>query len=108
MTYKLTPHENTIQRISDNAFIPTDLGNRDYQDYLAWVAAGNEPEPYVEPPLTIEQIYALRQQAYQQESDPLKIEAEYDAMLNNTEPDYTAWIMKVQEIKDRYPLPEVV
>lgn len=105
--YKLTVFENTIQRLSDNAFIPTDPLNRDYQEYLDWVAQGNEPEPYVEPPLTLEQIYALRQQAYQNESDPIKVEAEYDAMVAGVEPDYTAWIMKVQEIKDRYPLPEV-
>lgn len=25
--------------------IPLDEGNTDYQEYLAWVAEGNEPEP---------------------------------------------------------------
>ena len=38
--------ENTeqIQRISDNAFIPFDEANTDYQEYLEWVAEGNTPE----------------------------------------------------------------
>ena len=36
--------ENVIQRKLDGAFIPFDLGNRDYQEYLEWVADGNTPE----------------------------------------------------------------
>jgi hypothetical protein len=34
-----------VKRISDNAYIPLDLGNVDYQTYLAWVAEGNIPLP---------------------------------------------------------------
>jgi len=37
--------ETFIQRISDNAFIPMDPANKDYQEYLKWVAAGNTPTP---------------------------------------------------------------
>jgi hypothetical protein len=29
----------------DNAFIPNDTGNRDWREYLDWLAAGNIPEP---------------------------------------------------------------
>ena len=33
-----------IKRKEDQAQIPFDDGNTDYQEYLAWVAAGNTPE----------------------------------------------------------------
>ena len=32
-----------VQRVSDNAFIPFDELNRDYQEYLEWLAQGNLP-----------------------------------------------------------------
>ena len=41
----ITKEIDSIQRLSDNAFIPFDRGNTDYQEYLAWLAQGNEPEP---------------------------------------------------------------
>jgi hypothetical protein len=37
--------EQMIKRLSDNAFIPMDESNTDYQEYLKWLAEGNEPEP---------------------------------------------------------------
>ena len=33
-----------ILRKEDNAFIPKDEANTDYQEYLAWVAEGNTAE----------------------------------------------------------------
>jgi hypothetical protein len=34
-----------IKRLSDNAFIPFAEDNTDYQQYLAWLAEGNQPLP---------------------------------------------------------------
>jgi hypothetical protein len=42
--YQLT-NSPTIIRLADHACIPPDSGNTDYVAYLAWVAAGNMPEP---------------------------------------------------------------
>jgi hypothetical protein len=36
---------NGIIRLLDNASIPFDPANTDYQDYLTWVSKGNTPEP---------------------------------------------------------------
>ena len=52
-----------------------------------------------------QEVLNKRSAAYKTESDPLKIEAEYDAMKNGTTPDYSKWVAKVSEIKSRYPFP---
>jgi len=42
--YKLTTN-NYILRTIDNAYIPPDLNNIDYQAYQIWLAEGNTPDP---------------------------------------------------------------
>jgi hypothetical protein len=38
------PSTSMIQRAVDTAFIPFDPNNRDYVEYLAWLADGNTPD----------------------------------------------------------------
>ena len=52
MSYQLITNlagENFIIRLNDGAWIPVNEGNIDYQEYLAWLAEGNEPLPADEP-----------------------------------------------------------
>lgn len=48
MTYQIakTLSGQTIVRVSDNAWIPMDEANTDYQAYLVWVAEGNTAEEW--------------------------------------------------------------
>lgn len=43
-----------IFRVADSALIPATASNIDYQQYLAWVALGNTPGPYVPPGVVAE------------------------------------------------------
>ena len=42
--YKII-NEHYVIRLLDNSWIPLAPGNRDYREYLEWLAEGNEPEP---------------------------------------------------------------
>ena len=54
MTYQRTQSGNFL-RLEDQACIPPDPANTDYAAYLAWVEAGNTPEPapIPEPPVEL-------------------------------------------------------
>lgn len=41
--------QQSVQRFLDNAFIPFDLANTDYQAYLKWLDEGNTPLPADDP-----------------------------------------------------------
>ena len=42
---KLSSEVVSVLRIADGASIPFDPANTDYQEFLAWKAEGNVPEP---------------------------------------------------------------
>ncbi len=42
---KITGKELVVLRLADNAFIPFDPANTDYQAYLKWLEEGNTPLP---------------------------------------------------------------
>ena len=59
-TYQLDSYGNSIIRVEDRTFIPFDPDNTDYQEYLAWVAEGNEPLPVDGTEVTWDTIRAKR------------------------------------------------
>jgi len=42
---RLSNKVETVMRLTDNAYIPFDPANTDYQVYLKWLAEGNTPLP---------------------------------------------------------------
>jgi hypothetical protein len=64
-------------------------------EYLAWLAAGNTPQPADPPPAP--DYSALRRAAYAAESDPIFF------MAQRGEATQQEWLDKVVEIKARWP-----
>lgn len=77
MSYKLT-NTASIIRLADNAMIPFDTGNTDYQTYLAWVGAGNTPEPL--PSETTEEIVNRLESALDRHLDAVANSYRYESI----------------------------
>lgn len=78
--YKLTEKNENVIRLADNAFIPADPDNTDYQQYLEWLSEGNTPEP-VDPP-TPAQIQQEIIDATQKRLDTFARTKGYDGILS--------------------------
>lgn len=52
---------NFIKRLADGAQIPVASGNKDYAEFLAWVASGHTPSEPVASPLVIPTSVTMRQ-----------------------------------------------
>jgi hypothetical protein len=87
--YKLTI--GWPKRISDGVFVNPETN----PEYLAWLAAGNTPEPAAPPPAP--DHAALRRAAYAAESDPIYF------MWQRGESTQQQWLDKIAEIKARWP-----
>lgn len=59
--YKLTRFGGVILRLADGMSIPPDAANADYQQYLAWVAAGNTAQAADPAPLVYRDGLAIRE-----------------------------------------------
>lgn len=100
MTYRLTDTD-TIIRIADNAFIPFDPANRDYQEYLEWLDAGNTPAPYTPPAPTAEDIRSQR--------NTLLAETDWMALSDNTlTPEWATYRQALRDITEQAGFPENV
>ena len=83
--------EECIIRVLDNATIPFDPANTDYQKYLEWLAEGNEPLPADGTEVTWDTIRAKR--------DQLIRESDW-TMIPGATVDQAAWSAYRQVLRD--------
>jgi len=88
--YKLTT-SGGIHRITDGAAIPTDPGNTDYAEYLAWTAEGNTPDP-VDPPTAEELAAAAAEVQYKADAAAAKAYTKLKALSTMTPAQVQTWV----------------
>jgi hypothetical protein len=76
--YKATFYDNGVIRVSDNAFIPNDPANGDYQNFVAWRAAGGTLDPAETPAETAARAVRENDAAAQ---ETLRADLKNDAVL---------------------------
>jgi len=90
--YKLIKDSDNILNTEKNSTIPNDRGNRHYQEYLAWLAEGNTPEP----PDYVPAIDQLRSQR-----DQLLLETDVPwGLADYTHLNKQAWLDYRQALRD--------
>lgn len=101
--YQLTNFGHVI-RLSDKAFIPDDVGNKDRLDYNDWLKAGNKPLPAeTESP---ESAAKRLEAAVQTHLDSKAVSYGYDSAercigyINSTNPTWKAEAMAMNQWRD--------
>lgn len=74
--------DGAVIRISDGAYVPADPENWVYQDYLAWVAAGNVPEHEADAPVAPDDLVAMVTAMVQARLDAFAQTRGYDGILS--------------------------
>ncbi len=100
MTYKLV-NETTIKRLSDNAFIPVNENNKDYQLFKADVVGiGTSCVVGIDTVTTVDYTDARKAEYPSLEEQQ---DMQYWDAVNGT----TTWKDKIAEIKAKYPKSQV-
>ena len=100
MTYKLV-NETTIKRLSDNAFIPVNENNKDYQLFKADVVGiGTSCVVGIDTVTTVDYTDARKAEYPSLEEQQ---DMQYWDAVNGT----TTWKDKISEIKAKYPKSQV-
>lgn len=89
--YKLPSIPDTgVIRVSDGACIPPDERNRQWRTYMAWVAKGNTPAPYVEGDDVILERESKRR--LREEINELIMDSKFQNLISRTPTQTRNWV----------------